>query len=215
MSSVAHIPRPSWSERTAETVRGNLRWALPLLMLGIVALAVGAVAYVQAGHAPPTRFPLWGLALAIGAVSLGGGLVALFASEFGPDESRGLVRLGSEEMVVPKDEWLELRKQVDRLSQRSREETSRWSESEEPPVSLTFMPAGTPPKGSARRHGRGSLFGRTPSGPAAPPAPAPAPVANVPEPPAPPPAPLTDSRSRLPPPTEPAEEPPAANPDRT
>ncbi|HEV2448985.1 MAG TPA: hypothetical protein VGU43_01070 [Thermoplasmata archaeon] len=212
MSSVAHIPQPRWSERTAEAVRSNIRWALPLLLLGVVALAVGTVAYLQAGHSPPTRFPLWGLALAIGAVSLGGGLVALFASDFGSEASRGIVRLGSEEMVVPKEEWLELRKQVDRLSQRSREETSRWSESEEPPVSLTFMPAGTPPKASGRRHGRGTLFGRAPSGPVAPIAPPPA--APVPEPPAPPPAPLTDSRSRLPPPvTEPEEEKPATSSD--
>jgi hypothetical protein len=210
--SVARTPPAPWRERASSSVRANLGWSLPLLLLGAAALAVGIVAYLQSGHAPPTRFPLWGLALAIGVIALGGGLVSLFAGDYSSEAARGIVRLGPGEMVVPKGEWLELRKRVDQLSQRSREDSSSWSEEEEAPVSLTFMPVSTPPKSGNRRQRRGSLFGRGPAaGPRGPP-----PSEVAPEPPAPPPAPLTDSSSRLAPPAQPpAEKKPAPSADST
>jgi hypothetical protein len=210
--SVARTPPAPWSERASSAFRANLRWSLPLLLLGVVALLVGAVAYAQAGHSPPMRFPLWGLAITIGVLALGGGLVALFAGDFSSESERGIVRLGAGEMVVPKGEWLELRKRVDLLSQRRTEDSSSWSEAEEAPVSVAFMPVSTPPKSGGRRQRRGSLFGRGPSsGGRGPPEPDVAP-----EPPAPPPAPLTDSSSRLAEPaTPPAEKKPAPAADST
>jgi hypothetical protein len=208
--SVARTSPAPWRERASSSVRANLRWSLPLLLLGVVALLIGVVSYLQSAHSPPTRFPLWGLAVAIGVLALGGGLISLLAGDYSSESERGIVRLGAGEMVVPKGEWLELRKRVDQLSQRSRDDSSTWSETEEAPVSLTFMPVSTPPKSGGRRQRRGSLFGRGP-GPRGPG------ESNVaPEPPAPPPAPLTDSKSRIAEPENtPGEKKPAPTADST
>ncbi|MCI4342411.1 MAG: hypothetical protein L3K11_08605 [Thermoplasmata archaeon] len=181
-----------WTETLHRSVRTNWRWSLPLLLFGGIALVAGTGLYLQSTHAAPTRFPLWGLAVAIGVVGVGGGLLSLLFGDFTSEAERGIVQLTAEEMVVPKGEWLELRKRVEVLSQRNRDDSGSWAESE-PPVSLTFMPVGTPPKGSNRRHGRGNFPGRSPM--AGQRAPGEFDPELAPEPPAPPPAPVTDSTS--------------------
>lgn len=136
-----------------ESAWRNLRWSLPLLVFGVVSVLIGVALLLNEAHSPPTRFPLSGLAFAIGALSLLTGLVSLFFGDFTSDAERGLVQLTAEEMVVPKGEWLELRKRVEVLSQRARDEPGAWSEGETP-LSLTFMPVSNPPKNSGRRQGR-------------------------------------------------------------
>ncbi|MCI4363691.1 MAG: hypothetical protein L3K13_05230 [Thermoplasmata archaeon] len=171
-----------------ETVQRNLRWSLPLLLLGTVSVAIGVVLFLQQAHAPPSRYPVWGLAFAIGILALAAGLVSLFYGDFSSDSERGLVQLTAEEMVVPKGEWLELRKRVEVLSQRSHDEPGGWTDA---PLSLTFMPVSNPPKRSSRRLGRGA--GRPSGGGAS--------ERNefesepIPEPPPPPPPQLVDSSS--------------------
>ncbi|MCI4345283.1 MAG: hypothetical protein L3K07_00790 [Thermoplasmata archaeon] len=173
----------------AEAARRNFRWSLPLLLLALVSVAIGVALFLQQAHAPPTRYPVWGLALAIGLLALAAGLVSLLFGDFSSDSERGLVQLSAEEMVVPKGEWLELRKRVEVLSQRSRDDPAGWNDAAAS-LPLTFMPSSTPPKGSGRRHGR--VGGGRPAG-------AGANSQNsfdsepIPEPPSPPPPTLEDS----------------------
>jgi hypothetical protein len=75
-----------------EESRIRLRHAFPLLFVGVASVLVGAALLLNGVQLHSVRVPIWLLALAIGAVALGGGLTAALAGDFDAPVSPSPVR---------------------------------------------------------------------------------------------------------------------------
>lgn len=92
------LPDVEW---TLKLNRGNFEGAFPLLLIGSALLVYCAVLRTEAIASTGSRFPLWGIVGAVGAVIAGSGVFSIFLdnSEGGrPTTPDGFV-------LVPKAEW--------------------------------------------------------------------------------------------------------------
>jgi hypothetical protein len=88
-----------------EDGRVRLRHAFPLLFVGVASVLVGAALLLNGVQIHSVRVPIWLLALAIGAVALGGGMTAALAGDFdapvSPSPARRPTRQDWEEDTGP------------------------------------------------------------------------------------------------------------------